>query len=676
MKIGIGIDTGGTYTDAVVYDFHNKKILDSAKALTTKNDLSVGILGALDQIAPQYLHQAEMVALSTTLATNACVEDKGGEARLIFFGGDRRVLDPNGAKYGLPSSEKILIEPCETRITGEIDAAPDWEKFTSQIKKQLGNTGAAAIVEVHAMRNGAIIEKKAEEILSLVSPETFVTTGYKLSSELNSLQRASSALLNARLFPIIKDFLRSISTALTARGMQPAVVIVRSDGSLMSEAFAALHPVETLLCGPAASVIGGSMLCDAPNAIIVDIGGTTTDIAIVKDRIPVKAVDGVMIGRWRTYVNGLYVKTIGLGGDSAIHYDEDKIFLEPYRVVPLCIAARKYPVILEHLRMLADEGITNQRYPYEHYLPVKDISGNTSYNEKERAFCEALKNGPISRKEAMANFDADIYNVNRSRLIKEGIVELCGLTPTDIMHVKGDFSIHSVEAARLAVECVARRFEISCETLCEQVYEKIRHKLYINIAEAMLENTRPHFMRNGIHEEVRRCIEMSYEAAKCTSRRNDVMTLGIGTDFSLVGIGAPTHIFLPDVARLLGTRAHISPYSGVANALGAIVGNVAASYTVEVRANSNLESAEGAYTVFGPDGNRAFNELNKAEDFARIEAEKGARKEALQRGATGEITVTITLREMIGHAKECTICLGTSVTAQAIGAIGFSTSAN
>lgn len=90
MKLGIGIDTGGTYTDAVIYNFEDKKILGSAKSLTTKNDLTIGILGAIDGLPLDLVQQAEMISLSTTLATNACVEDKGGRAKLIFLAEKKR----------------------------------------------------------------------------------------------------------------------------------------------------------------------------------------------------------------------------------------------------------------------------------------------------------------------------------------------------------------------------------------------------------------------------------------------------------------------------------------------------------------------------------------------------------------------------------------------------------
>src|SRR5690554_3116415 len=99
MRLGIGIDTGGTYTDAVLYDFESKTILHSSKSLTTKDDLAVGIGGALDKLPDDLMRQAEIVSLSTTLATNACVEEKGGRGKLVFIGGDEDVILRTGQSY-------------------------------------------------------------------------------------------------------------------------------------------------------------------------------------------------------------------------------------------------------------------------------------------------------------------------------------------------------------------------------------------------------------------------------------------------------------------------------------------------------------------------------------------------------------------------------------------------
>ena len=109
MRIGIGIDTGGTFTDAVAYDFDAERVLFSCKAQTTREDLAVGIGNALDGIPADLVHQAEIVSLSTTLATNACVENKGGRARLLFIGVDPWVVDWVGRDSGLPAGKEMFF---------------------------------------------------------------------------------------------------------------------------------------------------------------------------------------------------------------------------------------------------------------------------------------------------------------------------------------------------------------------------------------------------------------------------------------------------------------------------------------------------------------------------------------------------------------------------------------
>ena len=281
MKLAIGIDTGGTYTDAVLYDFETKKILHAAKALTTKNDLCVGIGNALDALPDEHFKEVRMLSLSTTLATNACVEGKGGAAKLVFFNGDKDILKKYGAEYGLPPVGEILVEPCHTDISGQIDAYPDWEKFEADVRENCRGLDGIGVIELYSFKNGAVIEKEAKERIAKIA-DIPVTCGYELFREPNSLQRGAGTLLNAGLYPVIEDFLRAVRRAMQKRGIDSPLVIMRSDGSLMTEEFARKHPVETLLCGPAASVAGGYGLSREKNSVIVDMGGTTTDIAIVR----------------------------------------------------------------------------------------------------------------------------------------------------------------------------------------------------------------------------------------------------------------------------------------------------------------------------------------------------------------------------------------------------------
>ncbi len=669
MKIGIGIDTGGTYTDAVAYDFESGEILATSKALTTRHDLSVGILEALDALPSASIKSAEVVALSTTLATNACVEDKGGSAKLIILGGDRGTIDRYGKAYGLPPASEMYIQESYTKFSGEMEREPDWNLFCVNLENAFQGLEGVGIVEVNALRNSAVVEKKAKEFFSQ-RHDIPIVCGHELFNELNYLQRGASALLNARLFPIIRAFMSAIQTAMQKRGIDASVVIVRSDGSLMSEAFARMHPIETLLCGPAASVIGSAYLAKEDDCVIVDMGGTTTDIAIVNRGVPFKAVDGIRIAKWKTFSDGLLIRTVGLGGDSAIHYHGPKLILEDYRIVPLCVAAAKYPHIVDHLKRLWESGKRHTRFLHEHFILVKDISENARYTQEEKVLCAALKDGALSLAEAAESVPGrDLYSLNVSRLLKEGIIQACGLTPTDIMHIKGDFRRYSTEASLLGARYVAANLDLSVDALCDLVYDEIKRKLYLNIVKLMLESKDPYYRKNSVRPEVERFINESYNIAKAGSRQGFI-SMGFTTDFVLTGVGAPIHIFLDDVAKMLGTKAVLPRHYEVANALGAIVGNVCATCAVEIKPNASADGITG-YTVFGKTETKVFKGLADAEEFAISEAKSGAHAEAVMRGVRGEITTTCRLTRHDAAAKGFLVDLGTKAIAQAVGSIGL-----
>jgi N-methylhydantoinase A/oxoprolinase/acetone carboxylase beta subunit len=253
------------------------------------------------------------------------------------------------------------------------------------------------------------------------------------------------------------------------------------------------------------------------------------------------------------------------------------------------------------------------------------------------------------------------------RLLKEGVVQICGLTPTDIMHIKNDFSGYSREASFLGAEYMSYNLGISVEELCAGVYDEVKRRLYVNIVKILLENQDKHYMKKGVDQETEYFITRSYEAAK---KGNKLIGLDFKTDFTLVGIGAPIHIFLDDVAKLLGTKALIPEYFEVANALGAVVGNIYASYSVEIRPNYTNAGITG-YTVFGYNRKIAYKTLQEAEAFAVQEAKAGAFDEAVKRGASGEIAVTCDLHKNEGSARGGSVHLGTTVTAHAACSAGL-----
>jgi N-methylhydantoinase A/oxoprolinase/acetone carboxylase beta subunit len=153
--------------------------------------------------------------------------------------------------------------------------------------------------------------------------------------------------LNARLVGTIHHLIDATESLLRARSIVAPVMVVKGDGSLISVAEARRKPVETILSGPAASVVGASYLTGLRNAFVSDIGGTTTDLALLRDGRPRLDEDGAKVGGWSTMVEAVAMHTIGLGGDSEIRQDREspglRLLLGPRRVIPVSLLAEQFP---------------------------------------------------------------------------------------------------------------------------------------------------------------------------------------------------------------------------------------------------------------------------------------------------------------------------------------------
>jgi len=675
MNIGIGIDTGGTYTDGVIFDYDNKRILSEAKSLTTKEDLSLGIGRVLDLLDQSALRQAKVAALSTTLATNACVENKGGRARLLLMGFDPFTLRQAGQGYGLPAPADILFVPYgeEEELRGFYAANAAW----------FAGAEALALVEMNAMHNGGKFEERMERALAGFC-DLPVIRGAQLFNELNSLQRAASALLNARLLPIIDQFIQAAKQALTRRGVTAPLVIVRSDGSVMSEGFTKVRPVETLLCGPAASVLGGAYLTGRADCLIVDMGGTTTDIAIVKDHVPVKARDGVRIGPWRTFVKGVQISTFGLGGDSAVRYDRDgRLLLSAQRVLPMCMAAQQYPEMADKLERLNASIASHTRLLHEFFClsrPLREAD-KERYTQEERKLCRRLAAGPLTLAETAELLGTDIYNVQADRLEREGVVLRAGLTPTDIMHLTGDFTAYDSRAAKEAAVFVAGCVGLTLDKLCERVYHLVEKKLYTEIVQLLLRDQNTAYRKNDLPEDVRQLIGASYDGykadahggdglSKCSSKKG-FLSLRFETPAALVGVGAPIHVFLPRVAAALSADCVIPEHARVANAVGAATGQVSATVEIEVQPDFTPSGVAG-YTIYGRKENAYSEKLEEAKRVAMVMAEEAARREIVLHGAVGEVTLTAWFDDNTAETRQQGgMFLGTKAVVRAVSGMGL-----
>ncbi|MCZ6470271.1 MAG: hydantoinase/oxoprolinase family protein, partial [Gammaproteobacteria bacterium] len=282
MTLRLGIDTGGTFTDAVLVD-DNKHIVAAEKSLTTRFDLTIGIGDVIEKLPRAKLEQVKMVSLSTTLTTNSVVEGLGAPVCVLLPGYSQKQVKQSGLLQILPAQMVVILDGGHDAV-GRERMVLDEEGARAAIAKLRDEVSAFAISSMFGTRNTSH-ENRLKQIVTEMT-EMPVICGHELASSLGAPRRALTAALNARMVPAIKELVSSVQIILERHHVDAPLMLVKGDGSLASLANAIEKPIGTVLSGPAASVIGACQLSGLENAIIADMGGTTTDIAIVSNGQP------------------------------------------------------------------------------------------------------------------------------------------------------------------------------------------------------------------------------------------------------------------------------------------------------------------------------------------------------------------------------------------------------
>lgn len=333
MSLVLGMDTGGTYTDGVLFDKENGNITAKTKSLTTKEDFCICIGNCLDALPQEDLKKVQMVCLSTTMATNAVVEGKGCRAALLVMG-----KMPHGE---LPAAEIHRIRgvlDIQGRVVQDIDL-----QQVDEILLQMGSDIEAIVISGYASVRNPDHEIRVREHI-LEHTDLPVVCAHELTGALGFYERTVTAVLNGQLVPILKRLIWDTRVMLRERSVDAPVMIVKGDGCFLSAEAAKARPIDTLLSGPAASVIGAMYLSGIKDAVLADIGGTTTDIACLEHGKVKVSEDGACVAGWRTRVRAIDIYTKGLGGDSNIEIDDDGTTrFGPQKVTPLCLAAKHLP---------------------------------------------------------------------------------------------------------------------------------------------------------------------------------------------------------------------------------------------------------------------------------------------------------------------------------------------
>ena len=639
--IGIGIDTGGTCTDAVVYDTEEHKVLSWSKAVTTHRNLKIGILEALKKLDPAETARARYVSLSTTLATNACVEDLGCRAKLILMGVNPKAITRMDGVYGLPSAGEIFFMGGDPGRIDPRERDPDWEDFRRRLP-ELAGYDCIAIVQINPNYNNGEYENIAAGIIreELGIP---CVKGYDLYQEANVQRRGATALLNARLIPIMENFFHSIEESLKEMGLDLPILVVKSNGNVMTREYAAKRPVDTLLCGPAASVMGAVELLGGEAGVVCDIGGTTTDVAMVRNGTPVSSGQGIQIGKWRTMVKGISIDTFALGGDTAIEYHNGELFLTGRRAVPLCSLAAEFPCVRDKLAFIVRKGLS-YGYPAQDFFVLSSEPEHPErYNERDRKMIRLLSEEPRGFEEMAKLMDQSPYTFKMGRLEEEGIVIRGSITPTDVMHYRGEFTQYDAAASRLGLRYLSTLLGRPMDEVCDMIYGLARKRLYTNLVQIMLGHEAGHGLDEEESAQLAKLTDMLFQR-KDLHMTDRFLSFGIRSVLPLIGVGGPAEVIFGDVPERLAAEAKFPEHKEIANAIGATVGRLSCSFTVRIEPD-NLRNWGHRFYLIGGDEVEGFDVYEDAKKRAAEIAEIRVREIIDKEGASQNVDIAIDYKE-------------------------------
>jgi len=633
MTLALGIDTGGTYTDAVLVDHATGEVLAAAKALTTRHDLSIGIGEAMVAVfeAEQRLspEAVNLVALSTTLATNAIAEGQDSPVCLLLIGYDRELMEQYSFQQELVTDDVVYLRGGHDVLGNEV-APLDEDAAREAILARRDEVEAFAVSGYFGVRNPTHelrVRALVEELADLP-----VTCGHELTTRLNAVRRATTVALNARLIPLLRELIATVRGTLDEQAIAAPLMVVKGDGSLVRAEWAMQRPIETVLSGPAASAVGAWHLAGRRDVWVVDVGGTTTDIAALRDGQPRLNPEGARVGGWRTMVEAVDVHTTGLGGDSHVRFDrQGRLLIGPRRVVPLCLLASEHPEVIDELgRQAASpkrEDVGQLRW---HAQFVVSWPRRVNWlSDEDMALLRRLEAGPQS----LALLTREVrYGWLLRRRIEElearRVVQRAGFTPTDALHVLGRFQRWNAEASRRGAELLTAQAGLPVEALCEQVVQGVSDRVATELVSKVLEDEvgPPDWEREPTAAALlNRALNISRDGdlnCELTLRR------------PLVAIGAPVEAYMPRVAEQLHTELIIPPHAEVANAVGAVAGGVIQRLRVLI---SPLDGGE-RFRLHLPDGVHDFADLEQAVHYAQ--QVMSARAEALARQAgAGQVEV-------------------------------------
>ncbi len=662
MSYQLGIDTGGTYTDAVIVDEH-QTVLAKNKSLTTSFDLTIGIGNAISSMPEELLNDVNLVALSTTLSTNSVVEGRGAPVAVLLPGYNEQQIAKSGILDILEKEFVVLLEGGHG-ATGEQLQPLDIASAKQKISELSDHVSAFAISGMFGTRNPAH-EKQLRDLVKQLTGKP-VACGHELASSLGAPRRALTVALNARMILYIQALIESVEAILKQKGITAPLMIVKGDGSLVNAKTALLQPVTTVLSGPAASVIGACTLSGLKDAIVVDMGGTTTDIAIVTDGLPELCEDGARIGDWQPMVEAIRVFSIGLGGDSEVRF-RAKLNISQRRVVPMSLLAYQFPEVLPAIERQFSGSPSPRNNKFALPLQKNEVLLR-HLNEVEQATWERLLKGPVEL-ESLVDSNRPMLRAI-ARMERLGLVIYSGFTPSDATHVLGMSDHWNKQAAELGAKIWGRQMRhlYGCGTWevgdaiapCKEVFDLVTSAISQKLIEAGLNQHGK--LGDSQSQNLTQLLADIVLKRGQAGKVKPLFKLEFANSYPIVAVGGPAGDYFPEVARLLDVDLNLPENADTANAIGAVMGAVVQIVHVTV-----TQPEFGVFILFHKDEPIKFEVLEIAIDKAIEIARKEAHELAVQAGATSIETKINQDANHIKHDIDGELFVSTTITAVASG---------
>lgn len=642
----LGIDTGGTYTDAVLLDSAARQVMAKTKVFTAKHDLTRCIGDCIRALPAEMLSRITLVSLSTTLATNAVVEGDTSRVGLIVMG-----REPEGrVPVAMWRSVSGLLD-----IKGRVIHHVDKNEVAETAREFLGKADAMAVSGFASVRNPAhelLVRDVIWEILDLP-----VVCAHELSSSLGHYDRTVTAAINAGLITRIETLIQAVRACMGAMAIQAPLMVVRGDGSLIRDDAAMMRPIETILSGPAASIVGGLYLSGLKDALLLDMGGTTTDIAHAHAGKVSTNDGGAMVGGWRTMVRAADIATFGIGGDSRIALSPElgRLTVGPRRVQPFCVAgstnARVAETLAEVGRLPAgDISIASQGTLYR----LIDEPGQVA-PPLETAVATLLREGPLHAEGIARALMVGVAELPLEEMRRKATLAAVSLTPTDILHVTGELALWDAKASRAGALVFARKMGLELDEFIERAKTEMRHCIEIACLESAVRFGGGKDVGAGALAHLVRGLDDDGEGS--------LVQAAFMLKKDIVAVGAPVEAWIPEVGERLRTSVVIPKHAEVANAVGAAVGQV----RVRVEALVRPDWERKTYRVHAPESTEEFASRYAAEQWGVENALRTAR-ERIQAwgGANAQVVEQIEPYHVVDGEGD-PVYIETRITVEAVG---------